>query len=145
MLCVYVDMSVACCSEREYASICLRTIKGFRVSRYNVAVAMEPLLNLSEQSARIGMWRLSVATDPRTEEYTYGRLPDPRSGKGKGKKFECLLVSDDSDAYCMGQFKRKGKEPAATTDFQVAIEKFKKGSVWIVKKKYRWLRATVSI
>ena len=77
--------------------------------RYNVgvsehfAMAMEPLPNLSEQSARIGMWLLSVATDARVEEYTYTK----GTGKGKGKKFEVLLVSDDSDAYCLGQFRKK--------------------------------------
>ena len=86
------------------------------------AIAMEPLLNLSEQSARVGTWLLSVATHPRMEEYTYNK----GTGKGSGKKFECLLVSDDSNTYCLGQFRRKGKEPAATNEFKAAMEKFKK-------------------
>ena len=93
-------------------------------------MAMEPLPNLSEQSARIGTWLLSVATHPRAEDYTYAK----GAGKGSGKKLECLLVSDDSDAYCMGQFRRKGKEPGATAEFKAALEKFKKGSVWKVSK-----------
>ena len=93
---------------------------------------MEPLPNLSEQSARIGTWLLSVATHPRVEEYTYGK--GTGKGKGKGKKFECLLVSDDSDAYCLGQFRKKGKEPAATNEFQATMEQFKRNSVWKVTK-----------
>ena len=85
-------------------------------------MANEDLLNLSEQSARIGTWVLAVATDPRQEDYQYAK----GSGKGSGKKFECLLVSSDSDAYCVGQFKRKGREPGATNDFKAALDKFKK-------------------
>ena len=96
--------------------------------RYNEGVAehfvmaMEPLPNLSEQSARIGEWLLSAATDPRAEDYTYTK----GTGKGNGKKFECLLVSGDSNAYCLGQFRRKGKEPVATNEFKAAMEKFKR-------------------
>ena len=89
-------------------------------------MATEPLQNLTEQSARVGTWLLSVATNPRPEEYTWG--------KGTGKKFECLLVSEDSTEYCLGLFKRKGKEPAATRDFNAAAARFKKGSVWKVNK-----------
>ena len=91
---------------------------------------MEPLPNLSEQSARIGTWLLSVANHPRVEEYTYGK--GTGKGKGKGKKFECLLVSDDSDAYCLGPFRKKGKEPAGTNEFQTKMEQFKRNSVWKV-------------
>ena len=93
-------------------------------------MAMEPLPNLSEQSARIGMWLLAVGSDPRVEEYTYTK----GTGKGKGKKFEVLLVSDDSDAYCLGQFRKKGKEHAATNEFKAATEKFKRSSVWKVSQ-----------
>ena len=32
----------------------------------------------------------------------------------------------------LGQFKRKGKEPAATNELEAAMEKFKKGYVWKV-------------
>ena len=87
-------------------------------------MAMEPLPNLSEQSARIGMWLLSAATHPRVEEYTYTK----GTGNGKGPKFECLFVSDDSDAYCSGQFRKKGKEPAATNEFKATMEKLKRNS-----------------
>ena len=106
---------------------CRRNIEG--VSEH-FALSMEPLPNLSEQSARIGTWLLSVATQPRVEDYTYTK----GAGKGSGKKFECLLVSDDSNAYCMGQFRRKGKEPGATNEFKAALEIFKKASVWKVNK-----------
>ena len=93
-------------------------------------MAMEPLPNLSEQSARIGTWLLSVATHPRVENYTYSK----GAGKGSGQKFECLFVSEDSNAYCLGQFRRKGKEPGATNEFKAELEKFKKSSIWKVNK-----------
>ena len=51
-----------------------------------------------------------------------------------GKKFECLLVSEDSTQYCLGLFKRKGKEPGATQNFNAAVAKFTKGSIWKVSK-----------
>ena len=70
-------------------------------------------------------WLLAVASDPRVEEYTYTK----GTGKGKGKKFEVLLVSDDSDAYCLGQFRKKGKDPIAENEFKATMEKFKRNSV----------------
>ena len=91
---------------------------------------MEPLQNLTEQSARVGAWVLSVASHPRTEVYSFTK----GNGKGNGMKFECLLVSDNSDEYCLGQFRRKGKEPAATKEFNEAVDKFKKGTAWKVNK-----------
>ena len=71
-------------------------VLAFCSSRH-FAMAHEDLLNLSEQSARIGTWVLAVATEPRQEDYQYAK----GQGKGSGKKFECLLVSSDSDAYCV--------------------------------------------
>ena len=68
------------------------------------------------------MWVLSVASNPRTETYSFSK----GNGKGNGMKFECLLVSDNSDEYCLGQVRRKGKEPAATKDFEAAINKSKR-------------------
>ena len=93
-------------------------------------MATEPLQNLTEQSARVGTWVLSVASNPRTEVYSF----DKGKGKGNGMKFECLLVSDNSEEYCLGQFRRKGKEPTATREFNAAADKFKKGTVWKVNK-----------
>ena len=75
-----------------------------------------------------GVLLLSVATDPRAEDYTYTR----GTGKRYGKKFECLLVSSGSNAHCLGQFRRKGKEPAATNEFKAAMEKFTRNSKWHV-------------
>ena len=93
-------------------------------------MSKEPLQNLTEQSARVGTWVLAVASHPRTEAYSF----DKGKGKGNGMKFECLLVPDNSDEYCMGQFTRKGKEPAATREFNEAVQNIKKGSVWKVNK-----------
>ena len=95
-------------------------------------MAAEPLQNLTEQSARVGMWVLSVASDPLKEVYSFSK--GNGKGKGNGMKFECLLVSDNSDEYCLGQFRRKGKEPAATREFDEAIKKINKGTVWKVNK-----------
>ena len=102
---------------------CSRQLR--RACAEHCIMAAEPLQNLTEQSARVGSWLLSVAEDPKPEEYTWTK----GIGKGTGKKFECRLVSEDSEQYCLGVFKRKGKEPAATKDFNAAVEKFKKGSV----------------
>ena len=98
----------------------------------NLASSMEtePLQNLTEQSAGVGIWLLCVANVPRPVEYTW------TSGKqkGTGKKSECLLVSEDSTQYCLGRFTRRGKEPQATQYFNAAAEKFKKGSIWKVNR-----------
>ena len=93
-------------------------------------MATEPLQNLTEQSARIGSWLLLVATKPRPQDYTW----TCGSTTSSGRKIEVLLVSQDSTQYCLGQFTRKGKEPAATKAFNEATDKFKKGSVWRVNK-----------
>ena len=90
----------------------------------------EPLANLTEQSARVGTWLLSVATAPRSEEYKWTK----GTASGTGKKFECLLVSEDSSEYCLGLFRKRGKEPAATKEFTAAVAKFTKGSTWKVNK-----------
>ena len=91
---------------------------------------VEPLPNLTEQSARVGMWQLSVATAPRSEEYKWTK----GNANGTGKKFECVLVSEDSTQYCLGLFRKRGQEHGATTAFNAAAAKFKKGSTWKVNK-----------
>ena len=82
-----------------------------------MAMDTEPLGNLTEQSARVGAWLLSVVTAPRTEEYQWSRGNTTSSGK----KFECLLVSEDSTEYCLGLFRKRGKEPGATKEFTAAL------------------------
>ena len=94
-------------------------------------MATEPLQNLTEQSAGVGTWLLSVANEPRPVEYTWKKKPGQMV---TGKKFECLLVSEDSTEYCLGVYKRKSKEPVATREFKAAAERFKKVSVWKVNK-----------
>ena len=94
------------------------------------SMATEPLQNLTEQSAGVGTWLLSVVNVPRSVEYTWTK----GSSSGTSKKLECLLVSEDSTQYCLGRYTRKGKEPVASQNFKAAEAKFKKGSVWKVKK-----------
>ena len=53
---------------------------------------------------------------------------------GKGKKCEWRLLGSDGTAYCVGQVKRFGKEPEATKNFEDALQKFKRGSLWKVNK-----------
>ena len=95
-----------------------------------MAMVTEPLGNLTEQSARVGVWLLLVATEPRMEEYKWTK----GNTTNDGKKFECLLVSEDSTQYCLGLFRRKGKEPGATREFNAAAAKFTKGSIWKASK-----------
>ena len=90
-----------------------------------MAMVTEPLGNLTEQSARVGVWLLSVATAPRMEEYRWTK----GNTTNTGKKFECLLVSEDSTEYCLGLFRKRGKEPGATQEFTAAVAKFTKGSI----------------
>ena len=84
-------------------------------------MATEPLQNLTEQSAGVGAWLLSVASEPRPIEYTWTKA---QGQVGTGKKFECLLVAADSTEYCLGLYKRKGKEPVATREFMAAVARF---------------------
>ena len=90
----------------------------------------EPLGNLTDQSARVGTWLLSVATEPRTEEYKWTR----GNTSNTGKKLECLLVPGDSTEYCLGLFRKRGKEPGATKEFTAAVANFTKGSIWKASK-----------
>ena len=90
----------------------------------------EPLENLTEQSAGVGTWLLSVATVPRSEEYKWSK----GNVSGTSKKFECLLVSEDSSLYCMGLFRKRGRDPGATNEFNAAVNKFNKGTTWKVNK-----------
>ena len=93
-------------------------------------MATEPLRALTEQSAGVGAWLVRVATEPEDSLYTWQK----QGRSGKGRKFGLLLVSQDSEEYCKGTFKRMGKEPKATQDFNAAKEKFKKMTTWKMRK-----------
>ena len=94
-------------------------------------MATEPLQHLTDQSAGVGTWILKVAMEPQ-------ELADPFKNRknecAEGRKLECVLVSEDSTQYCQGLYKRSGKEPKATQDFESAKRKFQKGTIWKVSK-----------
>ena len=90
----------------------------------------EPLQNLTEQSGGVGRWLVTVVTLPQEVTYSWNK-----GGKsGEGKKLQYLLVSNDGAQYCEGSYRRMGKEPKATADYNKAKEKFKKGTIWAVSK-----------
>ena len=90
----------------------------------------EPLQNLTEQSGGVGRWLVIVGMSPREVIYKWNK-----GGKsGEGKKLEFLLVSEDASQYCEGVYKRIGKEPKATDDYNKAKQKFKKGTIWTLSK-----------
>ena len=70
---------------------------------------------------------MKVTEKPREWEYTYtwnGKQYD-------AKRFEVTLVSQESHAYCVGTFKRKGKDDKA---FFAAMNRFEKNTVWSASK-----------
>ena len=55
--------------------------------------------------------------------------------KGKqmtGKVFSCYFVGTDSSHYCLGKYKRRGKEPQASQEFLAAKKKFQDQTMWVV-------------
>ena len=90
----------------------------------------EPLQHLTEQSAGVASWMLTLVKEPRDSEYKWNK----GEKSGTGRKLECILVSEDGAQYCEGVYKRTGKEPQATENFQQAKKKFKQGTVWKVSK-----------
>ena len=93
-------------------------------------MATQPLQHLTQQSAYVGAWMLKVAMDPQVIEYNW-----IKSGKTmEGRKLEFVLVSEDSTKYCQGLYKRMGKEPKASQEFDAAKTKFQKGTIWKVSK-----------
>ena len=85
----------------------------------------EPLQNLTEQSGGVGRWLVTVVMPPREIVYKWSK-----GGKsGEGKRLLYLLVSEDGAQYCEGSYRRIGKEPKATDDFNKAKIKFQKGSI----------------
>ena len=90
----------------------------------------EPLQTLTEQSGGVGRWLLTVVMPPKEVIYNWNK-----GGKsGEGKKLQYLLVSEDGAQYCEGSYRRIGKEPKATDDYNKAKQKFKKGTMWTVCK-----------
>ena len=90
----------------------------------------EPLQTLTEQSGGVGRWLLTVVMPPQEVTYKWNR-----GGKsGEAKKLQYLLVSEDGAQYCEGSYRRIGKEPKATDDYNKAKQKFKKGTIWTVCK-----------
>ena len=90
----------------------------------------EPLQNLTVQSGGVGRWLVTVVMPPREVVYSWNK-----GGKsGEGKKLQYLLVSEDCAQYCEGVYKRIGKEPKATDDYNKAKQKFKKCTIWTVSK-----------
>ena len=50
-----------------------------------MTMVFEPLGNLTEQSARVGVWLLRVATAPRIEEYRWTKGNTTNTGKVSGE------------------------------------------------------------
>ena len=90
----------------------------------------EPLQNLTEQSGGVGRWLVTVVMPPREVIYSWNK----GGRSGEGKKLQYLLVSQDGAQYCEGSYRRIGKEPKATDDYNKAKQKFKKGTIWTVSK-----------
>ena len=102
---------------------------------------------LTLQSANIGTWFLKIDSEVREKEYTY-----EWDGKTKtGKRFDCTLMSTNSMEYCLGSYRRRGREPKASEDFQNAKRRFKPESIWrvakvtLLKEKAAFISAPVKI
>ena len=76
----------------------------------------EPLQNLTEQSAGVGSWLVTCAMPPQEVTYTWNK----GGRSGEGRKLQFLLVSQDGTQYCEGCYKKSGKEPKATEQFNEA-------------------------
>ena len=82
-------------------------------------MSAEPLQNLTEQSGGIGRWQLTVVMPSREHTYSWSK-----GGKsGEGKRLQFLLVSEDGAYYCEGSYRRIGKEPKATEDYNKVKQK----------------------
>ena len=83
-------------------------------------MATEPLQHLTDKSASVGAWMVAIAIEPKEVTFTWNK-----NGKsGSGRKLEGMLVLDDSTRYCEGIYRRQGKEPEATQDFDAMQRKF---------------------
>ena len=87
----------------------------------------QPLSELTLQSAAIGTGLFKMVETPRQWGYTY-----TWNGKQcEAKRFEVTLVPRESHAYCVGAFRRKGKDDKA---FIAAMNRFEKNTVWTASK-----------
>ena len=68
----------------------------------------QPLTELTLQSAAIGKWILRITGKPEESEYQYQNRG--RNAMLTGKVFQVYFVSNNSNFYCMGKFKRRGSE-----------------------------------
>ena len=94
------------------------------------ATDTEPLHDLAEQSAGAGTWILMVVNEAVESEYNWRK----GSYSGMARKLEYVLVTANMTQYCEGVYKRSGKEPNATENFDRAKSRFKRGTVWKVSK-----------
>ena len=83
------------------------------------------LSELTQATCGIGTWTLRVV-QPRVIQYNYNWQGQER----QGKRLECILLSEDSDSYCMGMVKRTGTADAAERNFKQLVEKFNENSIW---------------
>ena len=83
------------------------------------------LRELTQTTCGIGTWLLRVIRSI-VVEYTYTWQGKERNGK----KFECILLSEDSSSYCMGVIKRTGNGSAAEQIFKSSVMKFQENSIW---------------
>ncbi len=70
------------------------------------------LHDLTPSTCGIGIWTLRVV-EPRVVEYTYNWQGQER----RGRKLERILLSENSDPYCMGTVKRTGTADTAVQKF----------------------------
>ena len=88
-----------------------------------------PLLELTAKTCGVGVWILRVV-QPRVVEYTYTWQSQQR----QGKKAEYILLSEDSNVYCMGVVKCIGSSDTADKNFQAQVNKFKNGTMWSMSR-----------
>ena len=50
------------------------------------------------------------------------------------EKLECILLSEDSNSYCMGLVKRHGSTAAAEPNFNAFVTKFGEDTVWSMSR-----------
>jgi hypothetical protein len=83
------------------------------------------LSELTQATCGIGTWTLRVVQSP-VIQYNYNWQGQER----QGKRLEHILLSDDSDSYCMGMVKRTGTADAAGKNFKQLVEKFNENTIW---------------
>ena len=87
------------------------------------------LAELTPSNCGIGTWILRVV-QPRVIEYVYSWQGQQR----QGKKAEYILLSEDSNDYCMGIVKCSGSSVAAQQNFKAHVEKFQTGTIWSMSR-----------